>query len=107
MKSIILFFSAVGSIVAWADSPPSTGVALPTGVPSYSRDIQPMFKSRCTMCHGPGKMNPKDWTDYKTAVANKDVMKLRVVVQKTMPMGGWDQPSRDKVGAWIDGGTPQ
>src|ERR1035437_2694876 len=83
-----------------------TAAISPETTPSFARDIRPMFKAKCTACSGSGKMNPKDWTDYATAVANKGLITQRVIVKKDMPMGGWDQASRDKVAAWINGGTP-
>jgi uncharacterized membrane protein len=77
-----------------------------TGVVSFQRDIRPIFKAKCVMCHGSGKMNPNDYSDYNTALASKASINQRVVVRKDMPMGmKMDQSLRDMVGAWIRGGA--
>lgn len=79
-----------------------------TATPSFAKDIKPIFKAKCTMCHGTGKSRPENFTDYATAVANKNMINSRVVENKDMPMGvSMDQGSRDLIGAWVNAGTPK
>ena len=83
-------------------------VASVTGVPNFSKDIAPVFKAKCTMCHGAGKPNPSDYMVYSVALAQKDKIFNRVVEKKDMPMAiPMDQATRDLIAAWIKGGAPQ
>lgn len=69
---------------------------------SYTRDVLPVFQKNCAMCHGAGRMNPKDWTSYDVAFANKDLILLRVVTQKDMPLGiPLSESERELIGEWI------
>lgn len=73
---------------------------------SFSKDIAPIFKSKCAVCHGSGKSEPHDFTDYATAFANKDLINNRVVVKKDMPMGSTlPQATIDLVASWVNGGA--
>ena len=77
----------------------STGAAVKV---SYTRDALPIFQKNCTMCHGAGKMNPKDWTKYDVAFANKDLIFLRIVTRKDMPLGmPMSDSDRELIGEWV------
>ncbi|MGZ3741442.1 MAG: hypothetical protein ACXVB9_18830 [Bdellovibrionota bacterium] len=76
--------------------------------PSFAKDIQPIFKARCTMCHGPGKMRPEDFSNYQTAVGMKEALVQRVLTKKDMPMGvKLDSAALSLIDAWVKAGTPQ
>ena len=76
------------------------------GPVSFQRDIRPVFLKKCTMCHGPGKTRPADYTLFSTAFASKAAINERVVIKKDMPMGvSMDQKTRDLVASWIQGGA--
>lgn len=76
--------------------------------PTFLADMKPIFEARCAACHGSGKMNPKDWLDYSVALANKDLIFQRVVVQKNMPMGApLEAKDLELVAAWVKGGAPE
>ena len=75
---------------------------------SFTGQIQSLFRTKCSMCHGAGRANPKDWTDYATAYSNRDLIDRRVWVNRDMPLGGGltDQ-ERSEVHQWIAAGAPQ
>ncbi|NUM88726.1 MAG: hypothetical protein HUU37_05950 [Bdellovibrionales bacterium] len=76
--------------------------------PAFLADIKPLFQTRCAACHGPGKMNPKDWLDYSVALAGKDLIFQRVVVQKNMPLGApLEARELELVAAWVKAGAPE
>lgn len=76
--------------------------------PTFLRDIKPLVQQKCAGCHGPGKMNPKDWTDYATASANKSLIDRRVWEIRDMPMGGsLEEAQRAMIHAWVSTGAPQ
>jgi uncharacterized membrane protein len=74
--------------------------------PTYTKDIKPIFKNRCSICHD--GMADKNWQDYEKAFASRDKIKNRVLVVKDMPQGnitGMTEAERTMVGNWIDGGA--
>jgi uncharacterized membrane protein len=75
--------------------------------PTFYADVQPVFKARCTTCHGAGKMRPSDYTDYNTVVSMKDQVYQRVVVQKNMPIGMHIDPNTlAMINTWFTNGLP-
>lgn len=88
-------------------APPSGGATGPTY--TYSRDILPIIKNRCAICHNdstPGM----DWLKYTDAFAKRQLIFQHVVVQKDMPLGNATQMTdaeRSEFGDWIQEGAPQ
>lgn len=86
---------------------PSKSVGSKGTVVSFA-DVKPIFERRCAACH-PSKMAP-DWTNEQQALplVKNGKLKLRVVIQKTMPQIGSPQASeitqeeRDLIAGWIE-----
>jgi uncharacterized membrane protein len=52
---------------------------------SYQKDILPIIKNRCQICHNTGTPE-RNWMDYKTAYNKRASIKLRLE-NRTMPIG--------------------
>lgn len=52
---------------------------------TYSKDILPIIKNRCAMCHNSGTPD-RNWLDYNTAYKKRASIKLRLE-NRTMPIG--------------------
>ena len=97
-----------------APSPSPTPTLPPIDGPSltFVKDILPIVKSRCVMCHNAdsGDVMP-NWLDYKISAAKKDKLFDRVVVKKDMPMdtGGEKMPQRERdiFDLWIRNGVKE
>ena len=75
-------------------------------VPTYSLDIKPIFKDKCSQCHNQNWPD-KNWMDYKTAYKFKDSIKLRLE-NKTMPPGNvteLTEKERALIIKWVDEGA--
>jgi len=73
---------------------------------TYTTDIKPIFEKRCAQCHN-ANWSAKNWMDYDTAYANRNMIKLRVGNQ-TMPPGNqtsMTKEERDKVIKWVNQGA--
>lgn len=72
---------------------------------TYTKDVKPILKSKCSSCHG--EMWPdKNWMNYEKAFENRDKIKLRVS-NKTMPPGNVTEMTDDErkvLSDWVDGG---
>ena len=80
-----------------------------TAAPTYTKDIQPIFQSRCAMCHNATSSIP-NWLDYGTAYQKRAKIYDRVVKIKDMPLGnatGMTDNERALVGKWIDSGAAE
>ncbi|MDE0118703.1 MAG: c-type cytochrome [Bdellovibrionales bacterium] len=104
-------------------SSPTTSTAVvgttSTTVTSQSKtrfeEVKPIFQKRCTLCHGPGKMQPtSDWLDYATSKSRVDngelfnrIWTLKDDPAKGMPMGNSTQMTdeeRELIKKWIEDG---
>lgn len=52
---------------------------------TYSKDILPIIKTRCAMCHNSGTPD-RNWLDYNVAYKKRVNIKLRLE-NRTMPIG--------------------
>jgi hypothetical protein len=88
-------------------------------VPTFSKDVAPIFYSRCVECHRPTMFAPMSLMSYEEARPWLRAIKERVT-SRTMPPWGSDQPrgvfkndprltddEMSTVVAWIDGGAPK
>ena len=79
---------------------------LPTTVladPTYTKDVQPIFKSRCSQCHD--YMAGRNWQNYDNAFEFRIKIKEKVAT-KEMPMGReMPQEERDLVIKWVNTGA--
>lgn len=73
---------------------------------SYNKDIQPIFKNRCIQCHN-GQNSLPNWMDYKTAYNKRDLIKLRVWTNRTMPIGPITEKERIKIRDWVNQGAKE
>jgi len=73
----------------------------------YEKQIKPLFDKNCTSCHQPGGTGPGDFTKLDVIRSQKDRIKIRAVIEKTMPQGAntMTQQERDMLGKWIDCGA--
>jgi hypothetical protein len=89
------------------------------GVPTFSKDVAPIFYKNCAECHRPTMFAPMSLMSYEEARPWLRSIKQRVTA-RTMPPWGSDQPhgifkndprlTDDEVNtivAWIDGGAPK
>lgn len=52
---------------------------------TYSKDILPIIKNRCAMCHNSGTPD-RNWLDYQTTYKKRASIKLRLE-NRSMPIG--------------------
>lgn len=73
--------------------------------PTYTKDIKPIFKNRCSQCHD--YLKDKNWQLYQDAFRHKDKIKEKML-DKTMPMGQtMPQDERDLIVKWVDMGSKE
>jgi mono/diheme cytochrome c family protein len=74
---------------------------------AWEQKIQPIFHNNCTPCHLPGGTAGVVLATYDTWVEHRDVLKKRVIDEKTMPPQGFNLSDADRatIGAWLAGGT--
>ena len=75
---------------------------------TYTKDIKPLFKKRCSMCHD--GMPQYDWQHYSLAYKYRDLIKHKVFVTKSMPMGNatnMTDAERKEVAQWVDENAPR
>ena len=71
--------------------------------PTYTKDIKPIFKNRCSQCHD--YFPDKNWQKYEIAFSHKDKIKEKMI-SKEMPMGqDMPQDERDLIIKWVDQGA--
>lgn len=92
MKTLILSFILPFTLTAHADL-------------TYSKDIKPIFKNRCSECHD--YLADKNWQKYEDAFKHKDTIKQKML-DKSMPMGrDMPQNERDQIVQWVDQGAKE
>lgn len=92
----IMSFKALGILLVTA-SPPT-----------FEGRIREVFELRCSVCHGPGKVQPSDWTDYPTAYSKQDWIRYRVLELEDMPRGSvLPEDEKELIREWIDSGAPE
>jgi mono/diheme cytochrome c family protein len=76
----VCFFAVAGAQSALADDPGNgAGSAAGTSpMPTYLRDIQPIFMGNCSRCHNQESRFVYNWLDYKTAYADRWEIRRRV-----------------------------
>lgn len=68
--------------------------------PTYTKDIQPIFKNRCSKCHD--YLPQFNWQDYDIAYSERDKIKQKVS-SKEMPLGeDMPQSERDFIVEWVN-----
>ncbi len=71
-------------------------------------DVEPILSQRCSGCHANGPSGSVYWSDYKTVLAMKDEIYLRVVTLRNMPMyTKMPESERNKIKLWIEQGAQE
>jgi mono/diheme cytochrome c family protein len=67
------------------DEPPA-----PTEKVTYANFVGPLFESKCSSCHGPGRPQASLWTfsGYPSVLGNSAQIRQMVIVSKSMPLNG-------------------
>jgi mono/diheme cytochrome c family protein len=86
-------------------------------VPTYLRDIQPIFMGSCSRCHNQQSRFVYDWLDYKTAYSDRWEIRRRVwdswkgtYYKETMPVANSPESlaltdeERTTILKWVDSG---
>lgn len=72
----------------------------------YEKQIKPLFDKNCNSCHQSGGTAPGDFTKLENIRNQKDRIKIRAVIEQTMPQGTtMSKEEIDMLGKWIDCGT--
>ena len=56
--------------------------------PTYTKDIKPIFQTKCQDCHNAGTPG-RNWLNYKEAFGKKNMILNRVTIKKDMPPLDW------------------
>ena len=89
-------------------------------VPTYLRDIQPIFMGNCSRCHNQETRFVYNWLDYKTAYADRWEIKRRVwdswkgsYYKEAMPIANSPESlaltdsERLTIRRWVENGSPR
>ena len=72
----------------------------------YSTHIKPIFDNHCNGCHFLGGPGPGDYTKLENIQSQKDRIKVRAVIEGTMPASApIPANERELLGFWIDCGA--
>jgi mono/diheme cytochrome c family protein len=93
------------------------GAAATNQMPTYLRDIQPIFMGNCSRCHNQQSRFVYDWLNYKTAYADRWELRRRIwdswqgtYYKETMPVANSPESlaltdeERVMIRNWVDGG---
>jgi hypothetical protein len=114
--------AVVSAVVAAAAGPRPQGVGAPaatSAVPTFSRDVAPIFYKHCVECHRPGEIAPMSLLTYKDARPWARAIQTRVS-DGVMPPWHADAQAgtfanerkltteeKDTIGRWEAGGAPE
>ena len=122
--------AVIGSVIfakGFAQSTPmvsnnntTTTSAITNQVPTYLRDIQPIFMGNCARCHNQQSRFVYDWLDYKTAYADRWELRRRIwdgwkgkYYKESMPVANSPESQtitdeqRLMIRNWVDDGSPR
>ncbi|MDX2033000.1 MAG: cytochrome c [Blastocatellia bacterium] len=115
---LMVFILAMGFVVV-AASLSRLGQTGSAAVPSFSREIAPIFMKNCMSCHRPGEIAPMAFTSYKEVRPWAKSIREKVARREMPPWhadpahGEWTNDRRlsqreiDAILAWVDGGAPE
>ena len=90
-----------------------------SGIPTFNKDVLPIFQRRCQICHRPGEIGPMALLDYAGSRPWAKSIKAAVVARKMPPWFAdpqyghfrYDRRLSDEeirtITAWVDGGAPE
>ena len=114
-KSLGVLLFAVGAMA------PVSASAAEDEVPTFTKDIAPIFQAKCEACHRPGSIAPMSLVSYQEARPWARSIKERVVSRQMPPWHidptvgitefkndrSLTNAQIDTVVRWVDGGAPR
>jgi len=115
-------FGALALVIAFGALGPATGAAADSvATPTFTKDISPIFQSKCEACHRPGSIAPMSLVSYEDARPWARSIKARVEARQMPPWHidrtvGIQEFKNDRslsdeqietIVRWIDGGAPK
>lgn len=99
---------------------PASAAAAEEGVPTFTKDVAPIFQAKCEACHRPGSIAPMSLVSYQESRPWARSIKSRVETRQMPPWHldktvGVQEFKNDRsltndeiatVVAWVDGGSP-
>jgi hypothetical protein len=97
----------------------ATAAIAAAAVPTFHKDVEPIFLDKCQGCHRPGEIAPMSFLSYKDVRPWAKAIKAAVATRKMPPWfadkahgrfsNDWSlsQSQIDIITAWVDGGAPQ
>lgn len=119
MSTRLMVFILVMCVVAGIVSISRCGYSGSAAVPTFSREIAPIFMKNCMGCHRPGEIAPMSFTNYKEVRPWAKSIREKVARREMPPWhadpahGEWANDRRmsqreiDVILAWVDGGAPE
>jgi len=91
-----------------ASAPTATTPALAGNVPSFARDVEPIFQARCVRCHAGALSNYDQVIQNVLPGDSANTTILQAMQNGSMPRGGPRMTAAqiDTIARWIDGGAP-
>ncbi len=111
----ILILASNGISKSTANGKDSNSAAIPT----FSKDVAPIFFKNCAECHRPGEIAPMSLINYKEVRPWAKAIREKIVSREMPPWhadpnhGQWTNDKRmsqkdiDTIVAWIDGGAKE
>src|SRR5947208_1484380 len=118
--SLLVGTLGILSIAAPAMVVTIAGPAPAGSVPTFSKDVAPIFFNNCASCHRPGEIAPMTLLSYEDARPWAKAIKTKVVAREMPPWGAdpahslkmrndrsLTEQQIDTIVAWVDGGAPR
>jgi hypothetical protein len=116
----VALFISLGFTLAGVSRTAASGEKLaPTAVPTFTKDVAPIFFKNCAECHREGEIAPMSLMNYKEVRPWAKAIREKVVSREMPPWhadpahGQWSNDKRlsqkdiDAILAWIDGGAKE
>ena len=111
--------ATLGGVILFAA--PAFAQTAPANAPTFSKDIAPIFQSKCQACHQPGSIAPMSLINFAEARPWARSIKQRVSTRQMPPWHidqsvgvtkfkndmSLTQKQIDTIVAWVDAGAPQ
>ena len=114
------FFSVIALVVAVVAFLPLTAGAAEEDVPTFTKDVAPVFQAKCEACHRAGSIAPMSLVTFQESRPWARSIRERVVTRQMPPWHidqtvgistfkndrSLTQEEIDTIVAWVDGGSP-
>src|SRR3979490_1947477 len=119
MMKLAALVSTLAVSAVLAGSAQETRVPPTQNAPTFSRDVAPIFYSKCVTCHRPGEVAPMSLITYKEARPWARAIREKVIAREMPPWfadpahGAFRNdrsltPAQiDTIVKWVDGGARQ